>query len=90
MIRPFLDADDSELLKLVELNSPNYFHPNEIIDLMDHRLSHIRSKERYRIISVRTSQHAFKFYQKCGFELQKVVKDYWAEAFDLYEMKMHL
>lgn len=38
-------------------------------------------------IGVRTSQHAYQFYEKMGFTLKEVVKDYWAEGFDLYEME---
>jgi len=40
------------------------------------------------IISVRTSQHAYKFYEKMGFELVKITNDYWAKNFDLYLMQM--
>ena len=42
----------------------------------------------YSII-VRTSQLAFGFYEKLGFVLEKVEKDYWAEGFDLYLMRYH-
>lgn len=40
-------------------------------------------------IGVRTSQHVCQFYEKMGFKLKStVVKDYWAEGFDLYEMEI--
>jgi len=38
-------------------------------------------------IIVRTSQHVFPFYEKMGFKLKEVTKDYWAEGFDLYLME---
>ncbi|MEL1243711.1 GNAT family N-acetyltransferase [Flavobacterium sp. DGU11] len=41
-------------------------------------------------IGIRTSQHAYKFYEKMGFRLKEVVKDYWAEGFDLYDMEYRL
>jgi ribosomal-protein-alanine N-acetyltransferase len=37
-------------------------------------------------ISVRTSQLAYKFYEKNGFGLVNIVRDYWGEGFDLFEM----
>jgi ribosomal protein S18 acetylase RimI-like enzyme len=55
-----------------------------------HRIREIKKNPAIRSISVRTSQLAYAFYQKLGFELQKIVKDFWAEGFDLYEMKLDL
>ena len=34
-----------------------------------------------------TSQHAYQFYEKMGFELEKIEKEYWAKNFDLYIMQ---
>lgn len=39
-------------------------------------------------IGVRTSQQAYKFYEKMGFILKEFVKDYWAPGFDLYDMDL--
>lgn len=57
--------------------------------LLLHRINHIQNKE-IKLIVVRTSQLAYKFYQKVGFELEKTEKDFWAKGFDLYQMKMNL
>lgn len=55
--------------------------------LLKHRISKLKSIKEVEIISVRTSQMAFRFYEKCGFELLEIKKDYWAEGFDLYLME---
>lgn len=39
-------------------------------------------------IGVRTSQHVYKFYEKMGFALKEIEKDYWATGFDLYDMEL--
>ncbi len=39
-------------------------------------------------INVRTSQFAYKFYERNGFVLKNFVKDYWGVGFDLYEMRL--
>lgn len=56
--------------------------------LTQFRIEKIREHDSVRFIRVRTSQLAFKFYQKFGFELKEIIKDYWAEGFDLYRMEM--
>ena len=51
--------------------------------LTQHRIDHIKEKPSIELIKVRTSQLAFRFYEKMGFVLQRVEKDFWAEGFDL-------
>jgi len=55
--------------------------------LLKHRLQKLQSMDAVTKIIVRTSQVAFKFYEKQGFALFEVIKDYWAEGFDLYKME---
>ncbi|WMN11512.1 GNAT family N-acetyltransferase [Marivirga salinae] len=55
--------------------------------LTQHRIQHIHTRPDIETIVVRTSQHTYKFYEKMGFKLLKVEKDYWAKGFDLYEME---
>ncbi len=55
--------------------------------LVLYRIEYIKSKD-IKIIVVRTSQLAYKFYQKLGFETEKIEKDFWAKGFDLYQMKL--
>lgn len=52
------------------------------------RIDAIKKSSSAQSIVVRTSQLAYPFYEKVGFELDKVTKDFWAEGFDLYQMKM--
>lgn len=54
--------------------------------LMNHRMEQFRYMGGIQKITVRTSQVAYRFYEKQGFELLEIVKDYWAEGFDLYNM----
>ena len=56
--------------------------------LTQHRINHLKGNPKIEIIRVRTSQHAYKFYEKMGFELEKIEKEYWAKNFDLYLMQM--
>lgn len=52
------------------------------------RLDRIKEIETIEKISVRTSQLVYKFYEKSGFELKEVVKDFWAQGIDMYRMEM--
>ena len=54
--------------------------------LLNHRLEVIATKKDIKSIIVRTSQHAFLFYEKMGFKLLERHKDYWAKGFDMYKM----
>ena len=58
--------------------------------LLQHRINHIRANPDYTHIVVRTSQLAFKFYEKGGFRLQKIEKDFWAAGYDLYQMLIEI
>ncbi len=68
---------------------PNFQEQGVGKELLLYRINYIKSKE-INFIVVRTSQLVYKFYQKVGFELEKIEKDFWAKGFDLYQMKMNL
>jgi len=55
--------------------------------LLNYRIDKLNSFESIQKITVRTSQVAYKFYEKQGFKLFEIKKDYWAEGFDLYNME---
>ncbi|MFM1998791.1 MAG: hypothetical protein RL204_738, partial [Bacteroidota bacterium] len=56
--------------------------------LLKHRIELLRSMPSIENIVVRTSQVAYKFYEKSGFKTTQIEKDYWAEGFDLYYMEL--
>lgn len=56
--------------------------------LTKYRIDVIKKREDVDKIIVRTSQHAFKFYEKMGFTLIEIIKDYWAQGFDMYYMQI--
>ena len=58
--------------------------------LLVHRIAEIKRNQLIDTIIVRTSQHTDKFYEKGGFKLDFITKDYWAKGFDLYQMKIEL
>lgn len=53
-----------------------------------HRIDIIKTDPSIRTIVVRTSQLAYQFYEKIGFVLDKIEKDFWAKGFDLCLMRM--
>ena len=81
-------SDDGTVGKI----SWDIFHPDHQgkglgSALTRYRIERLKEYDAVRIISVRTSQVAYQFYEKFGFRLREVVKDYWAEGFDLYRME---
>jgi [ribosomal protein S18]-alanine N-acetyltransferase len=55
--------------------------------LLEHRLRVLKAMPSVNKIRVRTSQHTYTFYEKRGFKLLEVKKDYWAVGFDMYVME---
>jgi ribosomal-protein-alanine N-acetyltransferase len=58
--------------------------------LTKYRIDKIKEHPEVEIIMVRTSQLVFPFYEKFGFEIKEVVKDFWAKGFDLVRMELRL
>ncbi len=70
----------------------DFIHPNHHkkgigSQLVQYRLNKIMEEKPGIKIEIRTSQLAYLFYEKFGFQTQKITKDYWAEGFDLYHME---
>ena len=57
--------------------------------LLHHRIDILKSMSAVKKIRVRTSQHAYTFYEKGGFKVVEKLKDYWADGFDLYLMEFN-
>lgn len=70
-----------------DLFHPDYQGKSLGAKLLKYRIDKLKSIESIQKIIVRTSQVAYLFYEKQGFELKEVVQDYWAEGFDLYIME---
>ena len=56
--------------------------------LLQHRIDHLKGNQKVKIIEVRTSQLVYQFYEKMGFTLENIEKNFWAQGFDLYQMKL--
>ncbi len=69
-----------------------FFHPDfsgkgEGRKAVKHCLKILRSHPTVEVLIVRTSQHAYKFFEKFGYQLMYTEKDYWGKGMDLYEME---
>lgn len=71
-----------------DLFHPEYQGKGLGSQLTNYRIELLKCLDHIQTISVRTSQVAYVFYQKMGFELLEVVPDYWAKGFDLYRMEL--
>ncbi|MCW3467121.1 GNAT family N-acetyltransferase [Chitinophaga nivalis] len=54
--------------------------------LLQYRIEKLKAVAGIKTIRVRTSQLAYGFYEKNGFVLQEITKDYWAKGYDMYDM----
>lgn len=66
---------------------PKYQGKSLGAQLLKHRIEILKSIDSIQKITVRTSQLAYKFYEKQGFTLKDIKKDYWAKGFDMYSME---
>lgn len=142
MIRKYSPTDFDQVVNLLRLNTPQYFHPTEEADffrylyadashyfvfevlgkiagcgginfgfengkiarlswdiihplkqgegigkkLTAYRIEQIAKDNTVERVCVRTSQLVYPFYEKMGFHLERIERNYWAKGFDLYEM----
>jgi ribosomal-protein-alanine N-acetyltransferase len=55
--------------------------------LLNYRIRELQQFKELKKIIVRTSQLAYKFYEKAGFRLLDIVEDHWAKGFHMYRME---
>lgn len=55
-----------------------------------HCLSILKSNSEIQKVTVRTSQLAYGFFEKFGFDTTKIEKDYWGIGLDLYQMELKI
>ncbi|HLV39576.1 GNAT family N-acetyltransferase [Xanthomarina sp.] len=72
-----------------DMVNPNFQGKGIGKELTQYRINYLKEHPEIELIVVRTSQLAYMFYEKLGFELEFVEKDYWAKNFDLYQMKLN-
>lgn len=58
--------------------------------LLSHRLHILQATKGIRTVTVRTSQMAYQFYERHGFCLREIQKDFWSEGYDMYFMTLDL
>jgi [ribosomal protein S18]-alanine N-acetyltransferase len=69
-----------------DIIDPNFQGKGIGSKLTRYRIEKLREYPQVKSISVRTSQMAWEFYQKQGFFLTEIQKDYWAPGFHMYKM----
>lgn len=80
-------TEDGETAKIAwDFFDPSAHRKGLGTKLMLYRIDKIKQIKSVKTLSVRTSQMAYRFYQKFGMELRETVKNYWAEGFDLYRL----
>lgn len=80
--------DDTNGFIAWDIVHPNFQGKGIGKSLLNFRIEKLQSFDSIQKITVRTSQHVFAFYEKAGFKLVDIKKNYWAEGFDLYHMEM--
>ena len=69
---------------------PSY-HKNGLgTKLVNHCVNILKANEKLNTIQLECSNITYKFYEKLGFKVKYIKKDYWPNNDDLYFMKLHL
>ena len=63
------------------------FAEKRTIGKIRYRIEVLKAIPSIKKITVRTSQLAYKFYEKQGFTLNEIKRNYWADGFDMYSMQ---
>lgn len=80
-------SEDKKIAKISwDIMHPDFHGKGLGSELLRFRLEKIKGNKTVEQIIVRTSQLAFRFYEKNGFKLVEIQENYWAEGFDLYLM----
>ena len=84
-----INFDEDQTIGIIswDILHPEYQGKGLGTELLKYRIQKLKTVDRLKKITVRTSQVTFKFYEKQGFELIQITKDYWADGFDLYQME---
>ena len=67
---------------------PEFHHMGFGRELTQYLLQILSANSGIHTVAVWTSQHAYGFYEKFGFGVEKIKKDYWGKDLDLYVMSM--
>jgi ribosomal protein S18 acetylase RimI-like enzyme len=59
-------------------------------ELMEHFESEIKENQEVKLISLMTSQHTDKFYERLDYKTTRIENDYWAKGMHLYYMEKEL
>lgn len=80
-------SDEGDVAKISwDIIHPDYQGKGVGRALTRFRIDRIREIPGVKTISVRTTQLTYPFYEKFGLEIREIVKDYWADSFDLYRL----
>lgn len=73
-----------------DIINPEYHSEGLGTVLLIYRIDLIKKQNKYFTIIVRTSQKAYKYYEKKGFKLIETKANYWSLNLDLYKMKFDI
>ena len=83
-----LSEDKSTGIICWDIVHPNFQGKSIGRNLLNYRITQIKNTKNIRKITVRTSQLVYPYYEKQGFVIVEIVKDYWSKGFDLYRMEL--